>query len=303
MMVLHRWRARLALTVLVLVLIVTLPGAVPRSAQAQADEPLEIVCGAILEGEFTDSFQHTYTILLPAGTTLSVDVIDNDPQNDVRFFVFDYAGDLMLTPDGVLEGGQFNGAYSVAQELPYTDTFVIQVFDENDTSGRYTVGVGCVLPDGTEINPGDTALRINVEQYDAELAPDAPSFTGYGFPGLGAVNFAAAVTVPLVLGAPNTGSIAPDSGTIYAYTVSASAGDEIDLSFSRLSGNLNLGLAVIHEQNTVIFYSGLVSEGSLFMRFALPLDGDYTVGVYVPDLLPPDAPEPTVFQLQATLNS
>jgi hypothetical protein len=37
-------------------------------------------------------------------------------------------------------------------------------------------------------------------------------------------------------------------------------------------------------------------------RFTLPTAGQYTIGVFRIDLLPPAAPEATAFQVQGTLN-
>lgn len=312
-MALHTRRARIIGAALALALVSAFVGPHAHPAQAQDGGNQDIVCGAILDGTFTDSFEHGYRIVLPVGAILNVDVVENAPQNDVRFFVYNYAGEPTLTQDGVISGSPITGAYTAAQRLPGSDIYLIQVFDNNYTSGSYTVSVGCELPDGTIIEPGDRAQVIDPAEYDAlyeaeieaQAAAGASSvadFSGYGFPGLDAVSFEAAINVPLVFDAPNTGSLAADGGTPYAYTFSASAGDALDLSFARLSGNLNLALAVVHDQNTVVFYSGMVAEGTLFMRFTLPLDGDYTIGVYAPNLLPPDDPAATVFQLQVTLN-
>ncbi len=99
-----------------------------------------------------------------------------------------------------------------------------------------------------------------------------------------------------------TGAITPTGGEILGYTLNASADDVLDLTFTRLSGNLNLGLVVLWADNQVVFQASLVTSETLSTRFTLPSAGQYTIGVFRIDLLPPAAPEATAFQLQATLN-
>ncbi|GIK64445.1 MAG: hypothetical protein BroJett018_22390 [Chloroflexota bacterium] len=98
------------------------------------------------------------------------------------------------------------------------------------------------------------------------------------------------------------GAVTPSGGEILGFTFEASAGDTLDLSYTRLSGNLNLGVVVLVEDNKVVFQASLVTSQTLTTRFTLPIAGKYTIGVFRVDLLPPDAPEATAFQIQATLN-
>lgn len=99
-----------------------------------------------------------------------------------------------------------------------------------------------------------------------------------------------------------TGAVTPSSGEILGYTLDAAAADTLDLTFTRLSGNLNLGLAVMSPENQIVFQASLVTSQTLNSRFTLPSAGAYTIGVFRIDLLPPAAPEATAFQVQATLN-
>ena len=80
-----------------------------------------------------------------------------------------------------------------------------------------------------------------------------------------------------------------------------SAGDTLDLSYTRRSGNMNLGLVVLSENNEVFFQASLVTSESLSTTFTLPTAGTYTIGVFRISLVEPDAVEPTVFQLQGAL--
>jgi hypothetical protein len=128
--------------------------------------------------------------------------------------------------------------------------------------------------------------------------PDvASAFTGTGFPGLAPVDFADAVTVPLLLDEKMTGVI-PLDNQILGFTLDAAAGDTLDLSYTRVSGNMNLGLVVLSENNEVFFQASLVTSESLSTRFTLPVAGPYTIGVFRISLVEPAEVEPTVFQLK-----
>jgi hypothetical protein len=85
-------------------------------------------------------------------------------------------------------------------------------------------------------------------------------------------------------------------------TFDGNVGDTFALDFSKLSGNLNLGLVVLSANNEVVFQASLVTSDSLSTRLALPSAGQYTIGVFRIDLLPPANPEATAFQITGTLN-
>jgi hypothetical protein len=75
------------------------------------------------------------------------------------------------------------------------------------------------------------------------------------------------------------------------------------MSLSRIApGNLNLCLIVLSPDNKIVFQASLVTSESLTTRFTLPTAGTYTICVFRIDLLPPDSPQPTAFQVQATLS-
>lgn len=81
------------------------------------------------------------------------------------------------------------------------------------------------------------------------------------------------------------------------FTLNATAGDTLDLSYARVSGNMNLGLVVLSANNDVFFQASLVTSESLTTTFTLPEAGEYTIGVFRISLVEPDEIEPTVFQL------
>lgn len=103
-------------------------------------------------------------------------------------------------------------------------------------------------------------------------------------------------------GTPMSAAITPAGGETIGFTFDANAGDTLDLSFTRLSGNLNLGLAVLSANNEVVYQASLVTSQTMTTRFTLPSTGRYSIGVFRIDLLPPAAPEATAFQIQGVLN-
>jgi len=178
--------------------------------------------------------------------------------------------------------------------------------------------VGCTLRDGTVIAPGDTA-NPPAEEGGGGLggivggmlnggggnpAPEAAPvpFTGVGFPGVAAKDFSDGITIPFTLDAPNAGAINPGFGSVFGFTLDASAGDRFDLTFTRTGGNLNLGLAVLAPDNTVVYQASLVNAERASALFTFPADGQYTIGVWKIDIAPPAAPENTAFQITGTLN-
>jgi len=133
------------------------------------------------------------------------------------------------------------------------------------------------------------------------IASDAP-FSGNGFPGLPAVDFGNVARIPLISGMAMTGAITPTGSEILGYVLDANAADMLLLDFNRLSGNLNIGMVVLSADNRVVFQASLVTSSVLSSTFVLPSTGTYTVGVFRIDLLPLAQPEPTAFQITATLN-
>jgi hypothetical protein len=143
------------------------------------------------------------------------------------------------------------------------------------------------------IEPGDSLT----------ITSSISTFSGFGFPGLAPVDFSQGVTIPLTLGgAANNGEISDGFTGIFGYRFSANAGDRFLLQFTRQSGNLNLGLAVITTNNVVVFESTLMNSNVLLTNFTLPITGDYTIGVYRSELLQPTNPEATSFEITGTIN-
>ncbi|MCZ7542523.1 MAG: PPC domain-containing protein [Anaerolineae bacterium] len=116
------------------------------------------------------------------------------------------------------------------------------------------------------------------------------------------VDFANAFLFPLPENGQTSGIVSPGATGVVAYTLDASAGDRLGLSYTRLSGNLNLGVAVVSADNKIVFQASLVTSETLSTVFTLPTAGEYTIGVFRIELLPPDEPAATEFQIQVTLN-
>jgi len=94
----------------------------------------------------------------------------------------------------------------------------------------------------------------------------------------------------------------PTNGnTVLGYTFQGKANATVSLSFTRSSGNLNLGLVVLSADNKVVFQASLISSITLTTQFTLPADGEYTIGIFKIDLLPPFSPQATAFKIQVQM--
>ncbi len=80
-------------------------------------------------------------------------------------------------------------------------------------------------------------------------------------------------------------------------------GDVLALDYERVSGNMNLGLVVLSENNEVFFQASLVTSETLATQFTLPDSGAYTIGVFRIALVEPDEVEPTVFRLRGAVGA
>lgn len=270
------------------------------------DIPVE--CGNIVESEFTDNFQeHFYRLELNIGDQISAQVVSLEPNPDLQGFVL-----AIINADG-------RTAASTSQIVEHdvtTSTDLLQYRGINTIKvqnwsrvnnqnvprgiGRYNLYIGCTLRAGTKIEPG-TVLPTE-EPQEFETSP-SPSFSGFGFPGLAAVDFSKAVHLPVPTGVAMGGAITPNGGEIIGYQFEGNMADSVDLSFTRFSGNLNVGLAVIDNGNNVVYQASLVNTITMSAQFTLPATGEYTVGIFPIYLLPPDNPEATTFQMTISVTS
>lgn len=253
-----------------------------------------VQCGSIIEGEFTENRQvDEYTIDLSPGDVLRV---SGDRVGAYLSYDLDVTSPLGRYVIGRSYDQDFSGEPSgETAVLSERGTYTIQLV--SDATGLYTLYVGCTLRDGTTIDPGDPIQELSnpAEGSLPVVAPDTPPF---GFAGLPPVDFASVVPFSIPAGVPMTGGITPTGNEILGYLVNGNEGDVVELHFTRLSGNLNLGIVVLSQNNELAFQASLITTNTLTTQFTLPSTGEYTVGVFRVNLLPPDTPEPTTFQIQ-----
>lgn len=270
---------------------------------------ITLQCGDIIDSETTTSEPiQNWVLDIDAGTVIDLYVQPLGDSFNVAFALSDSGGSS-------LEGINLNSAGLAEQLVGYrigSSNPIIRVggqplgqtyFDSLDLReyrGAYTISLGCTLRDGTVINPGDIPQEAQPTQASGEN-PVTTNFSGYGFPGLQPVDFTNAFLTNFNLGQISEGRIPPSGDSVLGYTFNANANDRFELTFTK-SGNLNLGLVVLSAENQVVFQASLVTSETMSTRLTLPTAGQYTIGVFRIDLLPPAAPEATAFQVQGTLN-
>lgn len=261
----------------------------PVSAQSN------VQCGSIVEGEFTEgSKRQDYFINLAPGDKLKV---DGTSVGDYLTFYITVIGPSKRTIRD--SGNYYNNPSLETGTLSAPGTYTIDV--HTGGIGIYTLYIGCTLRDGTVIEPGDVPpTSTTTGNTTTPSQPVAPVFTGVGFPGLAPVDFSQVAKLPLPAGIAMGGAVTATGGEILGYTFSASAGDKLDLSFTRASGNLNLGLVVLSADNKVVYMAAMVTSETMTTRFTVPAAGEYTIGVFRLDLMSPPDPQPTAFQLQVS---
>jgi hypothetical protein len=290
-------------------------------AQIEPQKLTPIECGQILEAENNPSerFQD-YQIMVPAGTILNGRVEPVGSTFNVVIWFADAGGSIFGGSNDKLAGlaeefidlslGSSNPILRVRGTRPDRDYWSGNCFSCNENYyGAYTIYLGCTLRDGTRIEPGQAASEVqpppNAEASNSNASisiTSTPSFTGYGFRGLPSVDFSSAFILPYTVGTLFPGQIPATGPGVIGFTLNATANDILDLKFDRTSGNLNLGVVVLFGQDQVLFYGGLIASNTLSTTLTLPSDGQYTIGVFRVDLVPPAAPEATAFQVLGTLN-
>ncbi|MBI5668033.1 MAG: hypothetical protein HZC41_08485 [Chloroflexi bacterium] len=289
--------------------------------QAQiATEPqpgVDVHCGDIVQGEFTDDFErHDYYINLVHGDSIMVEgrsleregllqfmlaIVDPDGTDNLRAGAdYDPSESPRSTWEQSLSRGQFS-IVAMNSNADWSGINGIHWQNRKGGVGKYELHINCTLRDGTVVRAGDVVAATPTSPASASLVALPPNVPG--FPGLAPIDMSNAVKLPLILDTPMTGIVTPTGNEVLGFTLDANANDTVELSFKKLSGNLNLGVVVLSPENKVVFYGGLVLSESLSTRFKLPLAGQYTIGVFRVDLLPPDVPEATAFQVQGTIVS
>lgn len=259
------------------------------------DNPISVQCGSQVDGVIsTVVTTNWYVVSLASGDIISFEmkILGSGTAMDIGLF----------DPSGNPVGGYVTPPQtSPVLTAGVTGEYKIKVSKRVGVS-EYTLGIGCTLRSGAVIKPGEivTAIPPQPPTVEPTLSPEDSEFVG--FPGLAPVDFSSAIISKLTVGQTVESTIPPGVDFVLGYTVDAAANDTLALAFTRLSGNLNLGLVVLSADNKVVFQASLVTSSELTTKFTLPTAGTYTIGVFRIDLLPPAAPEATAFQLTATLN-
>lgn len=125
-------------------------------------------------------------------------------------------------------------------------------------------------PESTREDKSD-AVNLDTETVGTE-------FDGYGFPVVGPIDFSAGIEIPLSLGDSQTAGIGADV-ELFIYT--ATAGETVALSVSRVSGDISIGVAVINrDTNEIVFLGGMPHTNSLTAEITFPADGTYAIGLF-----------------------
>jgi hypothetical protein len=276
-----------------------------KAVQAQ-NTPVPVECGNILEAEVPTDYvlsntapnAHYYTLRLTPGDKLTVEVKPIGSAPNFFFRLHDPANTLIFdTGWGNVPGG---AERLENYEVGATGIYTIGIGSQ--PPGAYTLSIGCIFRNGTVINPGDI-ISTSPGADNGPIVEVTRAFSGVGFPGLAPIDMASVARIPMIPATPITGAVSATGGEILAYTFDADAGSKYTFEFSRLSGNLNLGLVVLSPDNTVAFQASLVVSETVATRLMLPSDGQYLIGVFRIDVNPPATAEPTAFQLQVTASS
>jgi len=269
--------------------------------------PTPLQCGQILTAEAVQRYgEQEYSISLAPGDSFSV---SSETVGDyMRLSLFVEAPTTGVVAASYIRNHQYAASWS-PQYNTDTASFETSILSERgnytltvraNSPGLYTLFVGCILADGTVIGPGDLVPPTETATVSSQPAHGS-SFSGFGFPGLPPVDFAGVVKLPLIPDTPMTGVISPNNNEILGFTVEVTEGAMLELSYTRVSGNLNLGIAVMSPDSKIVFQASLVASETLSTQLKLPTSGEYTIGVFRVELSPPTAPEPTVFQIRGII--
>lgn len=238
--------------------------------QALAQSPIQ--CGTILEAELTvDNDEHLYLIDLAPGDTVHINTQKIGQSLELKVILLDPT----LHRVAISSGGTVNLEPTVSS----TGVYTIQIDGLYSSDfGAYTLRVGCTLRNGAIISPGDI---ISSNPISNEVVT-VNTFSGYGFPGLAPVEFAAPLETPLITNQVNNLAMASGvTNTAIAYTYEASAGSTGTLSIKRAAGEMPLGVVVINKSNnSIVFMSGLVSTNSVLAEIVFPSNDVYAIGFF-----------------------
>jgi hypothetical protein len=131
-----------------------------------------IACGSAIEGQITTNAEvHKYLIKLSKGDNLIVNTKVPSGYSDLAFYQSIFA----LNGFVIDSLGSRQTSYSFMSD-PVTEsgTYTIRVDGSTNTGGKYTISIGCTLPDKTVIKPGDAPPQ-NLTTSPIEVATTDPS--------------------------------------------------------------------------------------------------------------------------------
>lgn len=286
--------------VLLLVLALMSIGTLMTSAQATT-----VQCGDIVEGEFRKSESSVqFTITLAPGDVLEVSarrfgdyLLFYDWYSNVHTGILAPSGSVVTRLRG--DSSSYSSFTMKTGVLGERGEYTIKLTNMQAT-GSFTLEIGCTLRDGTVIKPGDVsptddsasanetrptpepAFPVGAIQgtggVNSSTEASSSPFTGFGFPGIGAVDFSAGIPFPLALGESHKGAVGSD---ITLYTYEASEGEAATLSISRVNGNVSIGVTVINQaDNSIVFLGGMPTSNNLSVELTFPTSGTYAIGVF-----------------------
>lgn len=285
--------------------------------------PRPLICGGGLnQDEFTTSRdERTYTISATAGTTINISIRAIASQQPRMIVLLTDPSDFgVAISDGRMDAGQTvyfpNNMQSQIQlnnlVLPATGDYTLRIvnFDFSNFSfanneymvssiqgvggvGAYFLSLDCWDINGDPIVP---ALELTPSPTTETNTVQETSIAGL-IPNLVGVQTASLATGETVSNTINVGT-----DLAFAYLLEGKVGQQLSLNIKRLAGNLNVGLVVLSPSNELLSQFSMVGVNELTISILLPASGQYTIGVFRIDLLPPANPEETAYQLQATLS-
>jgi len=263
-----------------------------------------IVCGSIIESGFTvDDEVDRYYIYLEEDTELRVRA-EVDTQNLATLAI-----EVGITAPSGYEIDEVNpyggNALTEAQTpiLTESGTYRVPILAYTTIGGDYTFYVGCTLPDGSVVSPGDAPPSPD----PATPIPQPPNLilpVTFGYPGVVPIDFSGTSRreiIPQLFGVPITSSIPTDGSGITGFSIEAVEGDVMEIDARRSQGNLGIGFVVFAEPNIPVFIAGPVSASTFSTQIELPQDGSYVIGLFRMGELPANA-QATVFQITVNLN-
>ncbi|MCA9905562.1 MAG: hypothetical protein KC547_17020 [Anaerolineae bacterium] len=247
-----------------------------------------VQCGDIVEGVFTQNEQvNQYTISMRSGEVLQPKAVAFGDFLQMVLAIRSPAGDVLVNSVGDTNSAANRVSWGYSSPDPSAHSGVLSASGEYSIEiasanrngvGEYTLSITCTSRDGTLIEPGTLQSTETADNSSRPPSSEAASFSGFGLPVVGPVDFSVGIEIPLLAGQVQ---VAPIGGDVALYTYQASAGSTSMLSVSRVSGDISVGVAVINrDTNEIIFLGGMPHSDQLSVLLTFPSDGTYAIGLF-----------------------